>query len=138
MQGVQIIACQSRMSTLHKTGQTDREIRARTSKRRWPTLAELCGLPSPQHLEGTSLSPLLRNTAKSVKTAAFSQAPRSNKGRRLMGYSMRTEHYPFTCWVDRNDHSEVEAIELYDHQTDPRENINIANDPKNYARSTVP
>lgn len=99
----------------------------------YPTLAELCGLFLPQHLEGTSLVPLLNNKVKAVKTAAFSQYPRPNKGQPLMGYSMRTEHYRFTRWVGRNDHSKVVATELYDHQTDPQENTNIANDPKNAA-----
>jgi len=45
-------------------------------------------LPVPQHPEGTSLSPLLRNAAKSVKTAAFSQDPRPNKDLRM---SLRLE-----------------------------------------------
>jgi arylsulfatase A-like enzyme len=99
----------------------------------YPTLAELAGLPLPTHLEGTSLVPVLRNPAKNVKTAAFSQYPRPNKGQRLMGYAMRTDRYRFTRWVERNDHSKVVAVELYDHQTDPQENTNIANDPKNAA-----
>ena len=50
-----------------------------------------------------------------------------------MGYTMRTERYRFTRWVHRDDHSKVDAIELYDEQTDPQENVNIANDPKNAA-----
>jgi hypothetical protein len=50
-----------------------------------------------------------------------------------MGYSMRTERYRFTQWVGRNDHSKVDAIELYDHQTDPQENVNIAGRPENAA-----
>ena len=99
----------------------------------YPTLAELCGLSLPQHLEGTSLVPLLNNKVKSVKNAAFSQYPRPNKGNPLMGYSMRTERYRFTRWVGRKDHTMVAAVELYDHQTDPLENTNIANDPKNAA-----
>ena len=56
----------------------------------YPTLAELCGLSLPHHLEGTSLTALLNNPAKSVKDAAFSQYPRPNKGKPLMGYTMRT------------------------------------------------
>jgi iduronate 2-sulfatase len=99
----------------------------------YPTLAELCGLSLPGHLEGTSLVSVLRNPAKAVKTAAFSQYPRTVQGRQLMGYSMRTDRYRFTRWVDRHDHAKVEAIELYDHQTDPQENVNIANDPKHAA-----
>ncbi len=97
----------------------------------YPTLAELCHLPLPQHLEGTSLVPVLRDPAKSVKTAAFSQYPRGASGRQLMGYSMRTDRYRFTRWVHRDDHTKLDAVELYDHQTDPQENMNIANDPAN-------
>lgn len=99
----------------------------------YPTLAELAGLSLPAHLEGVSLVPVLRDPTKTVKTAAFSQYPRPNKGQRLMGYSMRTDRYRFTRWVERNDHTKAVAVELYDHQTDPQENTNIANDPKNGA-----
>jgi arylsulfatase A-like enzyme len=86
-------------------------------------------MPLPGHLEGTSFKPLLDDPNRSWKTAAFSQYPR--KG--LMGYSMRTDRYRFTVWVGRNDHSKVDAIELYDHQTDPQENTNIAKLPDNPA-----
>jgi arylsulfatase A-like enzyme len=95
----------------------------------YPTLVELCGLPRPGHLEGTSLAPVLRDPAAQVKRAAFSQYPRSANGRRLMGYSLRTDRYRFTRWVDRDDHSKVVDVELYDHQSDPQENQNIAGDP---------
>lgn len=95
----------------------------------YPTLAELCRLPLPQHLEGTSLVPVLRDPSASVKKAAFSQYPRGVEGGQLMGYSMRTDRYRFTRWVHRNDPTKADAVELYDHQTDPQENVNIANDP---------
>ena len=93
----------------------------------YPTLAELAGLSLPKHLEGTSLASLLNNPAESVINAAFSQYPR----KKLMGYTMRTDRYRFTKWVDRNDRTKVDAIELYDEVTDPQENVNIAKDPKN-------
>jgi hypothetical protein len=35
--------------------------------------------------------------------------------------------------VGRDDHSKIDAIELYDHQTDPQENINVAKRPENKA-----
>ena len=47
-----------------------------------------------------------------------------------MGYSMRTDRYRFTQWVNRDDHSKVDAVELYDHQRDPQENQNIAGKPE--------
>ena len=54
------------------------------------------------------------------------------KGRlRPMGYAMRTDRYRFVRWVHRNDPSKVDAVELYDHQTDPQENVNIADRPEN-------
>lgn len=94
----------------------------------YPTLADLAGLPLPSHLEGTSLKPLVENPKRVWKSAAFSQYPR---GRKLMGYSMRTERYRFTVWVGREDHSQIDSIELYDHRTDPQENQNIAKAPAN-------
>jgi arylsulfatase A-like enzyme len=96
----------------------------------YPTLSELAGLPLPEHLEGTSFKPLLDDPSRPWKTAAFSQYPRPQRGG-LMGYSMRTDRYRFTIWVAQTDHAKVDAIELYDHQTDPQENINIAKDPAN-------
>lgn len=48
-----------------------------------------------------------------------------------MGYTMRTDRYRYTKWVDRKNHSKVDAVELYDRQTDPQENTNIANQPAN-------
>ena len=91
----------------------------------YPTLAELAGLPLPKTLEGTSFKPLLDDPKKTWKTAAFSQYPRKVGTKNLMGYTMRTDRYRLTRWVDRKDHSLVDAVELYDHQTDPQENTNI-------------
>ncbi len=95
----------------------------------YPTLAELCKLPLPGHLEGTSLVPVLRDPTSFVKSAAFSQYPRHVNGQMLMGYSMRTDRYRLTRWVHRSDPSKVASVELYDHLTDPQEDTNIADDP---------
>ncbi|MBM3727722.1 MAG: sulfatase [Acidobacteria bacterium] len=101
----------------------------------YPTLAGLCGLPLPSHLEGASLEPVLRDPVRSrVKKAAFSQYPRTAQGgERLMGYSMRTERHRLTRWVYREDPSRTDAVELYDHNADPREDANLANDPRQAA-----
>lgn len=92
----------------------------------YPTLCELAGLPLPSHLEGTSFAPLLDSPELTWKKAAFSQYPR---GRKVMGYSMRTDRYRLTRWL-KPDGSEV-AAELYDHENDPQENENIAGSPEN-------
>jgi iduronate 2-sulfatase len=94
----------------------------------YPTLCDLAGLPLPSHLEGVSMKPLLDNPNRAWKSAAFSQYPRPGSKTTsgpLMGYSMRTDRYRFTVWVGRNDHSKIDAMELYDHQVDPQENTNI-------------
>ena len=77
-----------------------------------------------------SFVPVLRDPQRTWKPAAFSQYPRTVDGRKLMGYSMRTDRYRFTRWVEVQDHTRVDAVELYDHQIDPQENVNIASDPK--------
>ncbi|MEY3910879.1 MAG: hypothetical protein RJB43_694 [Verrucomicrobiota bacterium] len=73
----------------------------------YPTLLEICGLPREDRLDGTSLLPVLRNPAVSVKDAAFTQHPRpayfdrSKDGRPTsMGYSVRTKEGRYTEWRD--------------------------------------
>lgn len=100
----------------------------------YPTLAELAGLPLPAHLEGVSFKPLLDNPERKWKSAAFSQYPRG----KIMGYSMRTDRYRLTVWVARDDHAKVETIELYDHQTDPQENTNVAQSQPETVNTLMP
>lgn len=95
----------------------------------YPTLCELCGLDQPKHLEGSSMAPLLNNPNRPWKKAAFSQFARGEL-RDVMGYSMRTDRYRYTEWRDLKSGA-VEARELYDHQKDPQENINVFENPEN-------
>jgi arylsulfatase A-like enzyme len=99
----------------------------------YPTLAELAGLRPPENLEGASFKPVLDDPGKPGKSAVFSQYPRESGGKKLMGCSMRTDRYRLTRWVHRDDPSKVDAVELYDHRSDPQENRNIAADPNNKA-----
>jgi len=96
----------------------------------YPTLCDLCGLPLPEGLEGISFKPVMENPDKKLKKAAFSQYPRRIREHgNGMGYSMRTDRYRFTEWsVPGTDYR---AYELYDHEVDPKENVNIANRPEN-------
>jgi iduronate 2-sulfatase len=115
----------------------------------FPTLAEAAGLPPiplcPENSsavatcsEGVSLVPLMSNPGRPWKEAVFSQYPRMDvAGTTYMGYSMRTERYRYTEWVKYNTvtYSPVWTLgwrqgpELYDHQSDPEENVNVGNDP---------
>lgn len=94
----------------------------------YPTLCDLCGLSRPEHLEGTSLVPLLAQPDRAWKRAALSQYPRQG----LMGYSARTDRYRYTEWR-KTDGGEVVARELYDFQSDPLPSVNLAGDPQHAA-----
>lgn len=51
-----------------------------------------------------------------------------------MGYSMRTDRYRFTLWMDRRKpEGEPFAVEVYDHERDPHELTNLATKPENRA-----
>jgi iduronate 2-sulfatase len=98
----------------------------------YPSLCELCGVPTTEGLEGCSFAPLVDDPARPWKSAVFSQYPRQVAGTgRVMGYSMRTERYRFTAWKGVN--SDFLEYELYDHQTDPKENVNVARRRENAA-----
>lgn len=90
--------------------------------------------------EGMSLMHLINNSHGTWKNASFSQYPRHQHGTSIMGYTMRTDHHRYTEWVKFNgkptykpDWSQVIGLELYDHQTDPDENNNIAHHSHNSA-----
>jgi iduronate 2-sulfatase len=100
----------------------------------FPTLVELCGLPQPEGLEGTSLAPVLKNPAASVKAAAFTQHPRPayydrepGKAPKAMGCSVRTADVRYTEWRDWVTGGVI-AQELYATEKDPAETRNALED----------
>ena len=93
----------------------------------FPTLADLCGLPTPPQLEGVSVRPLLARPERAWKTAAFSLYPRHN----AQGFSLRSGAWRYVEWR-RGD--AVVARELYDHSDSPIANANLADLPQYAAR----
>jgi len=91
----------------------------------YPSLCELAGLPLPDHLEGTSFTPLMDDPDRTWKPAAFSRYHAAD--------SIRTDRHLYTEWTDDGS---VTARMLYDHQADPDENVNISERPENAALVT--
>ena len=105
----------------------------------FPTLTEMCGLPTPPGLEGRSLVPLLTKPDAPHKPAAFTQHPRpafperSKTGQiEAMGYSVRTADVRYTEWRDWTN-GRLVARELYDHALDPAETKNVVDTPPSAA-----
>jgi iduronate 2-sulfatase len=92
-------------------------------------LVELCGLPVPEGLEGTSFVPLLSDPDRPWKRAAFSTCAGngSDDGRVPMGRMARTERWQYNRWGYTGQE------ELYDMAADPDQLINLAQDPEHSA-----
>ncbi len=95
----------------------------------YPTLADLCGLPAPVKIDGSSLKNFIENPAAPATDVAISQYPRVSPEGQVMGYSIRNERYRCTFWRARNG-SKIVATELYDEQNDPTETVSLADKPE--------
>ncbi len=94
----------------------------------YPTLVDLCGLPPVPGLDGVSLRPLLEDPTARFKEAAFTMTKVGATRHGAIGLSTRTERYRYTVWPQGRE-------ELYDHETDPDEMVNLADRPE--LRETV-
>ncbi|MEP5434203.1 MAG: sulfatase, partial [Flavobacteriaceae bacterium] len=97
-----------------------------------PALREWAANPLSKGMRETSFGPLLEEVEDRIKKQQGDKWNRVLFENRLMGYSMRTSQYRFTVWKDYTD-TKAKPIffELYDHQSDPKETVNIANDNPN-------
>jgi iduronate 2-sulfatase len=106
----------------------------------FPSLCELAGIDAPSYLQGKSFAPLMDDPKLSWKSAAFSQFHRRPKvtpdGKRYMGYSMMTRKYHYVEWYTWNHESGLRGdfvtSELYDVDSDPDENDNVAAEVSNH------
>jgi arylsulfatase A-like enzyme len=81
----------------------------------YPTLCELAGIELPEHLEGTSMIPLMRQPKRPWKKAAFTRCRN--------GATVTTRDYTYT------EYDNKERM-LFDRTKDPDENENVAEYPE--------
>lgn len=82
----------------------------------YPTLCELAGLPIPEHVEGKSLVPLLRDPDLTWNSYAL-----TTHG--YMNHAVRTRDWRYIRYSDGSE-------ELYDHRSDPYEYNNLVGNPE--------
>ena len=82
----------------------------------YPSLCELTDLPLPTHLEGQSFVNLMKDSQTKWKSAAI--------GRYRNGDTIRTDALRYTEYTDTK--SKLTSRMLYNHTTDPNENVNVA------------
>jgi arylsulfatase A-like enzyme len=82
----------------------------------YPTLADLCGLPIPAHVEGRSIRPLLVDPSANWGRAAVTTHGREN-------HAVRTAQWRYIRYQNGDE-------ELYDETKDPYEWTNLAGDKR--------
>ncbi len=78
----------------------------------YPTLVDLCDLERPEHLEGQSLLPLIKNPSRATGRGVITTQGFNN-------HAVRTENWRYIRYANGEE-------ELYNHQNDPHEFTNLA------------
>ena len=93
----------------------------------YKTIMDLAGITAPDFVQGNSLKNLLMNDDFiSENRSALSELRINLNGKVAQGYSIRTDRFRFTKWsYDNNIYNE-----LYDHNFDSEEKINLIDDLK--------
>lgn len=81
----------------------------------YPTLADLCELPIPEHCDGVSMRALLEDPDADWDRPALTTHGRQN-------HALRSKQYRYIRYADGSE-------ELYDHDADPMEWKNLAGEP---------
>jgi iduronate 2-sulfatase len=92
-----------------------------------PALREWAANPLSSEMRQTFFGPLISEVEQRI---IDQMGPRWNRDlfeNHLMGYTLRTDHHRYVEWRDYRDAKAAPLfVELYDHQTDPHETVNVA------------
>jgi iduronate 2-sulfatase len=94
-----------------------------------PALREWAANPLSAGMRETYFGPLIEEVETRIIEQQGEKWDRDLFENHLMGYAMRTDRYRLVAWKDRRDKAaEPVYVEVYDHQNDPQERVNIAAD----------
>ena len=93
----------------------------------YPTIMDLCGIKSPENIDGKSHAEMIKRNARSKKDqVAYSYYNN--------GITCRTDRYRLTRYYRKSE----PVLELYDYLKDPNETKNIANDNPEVVQKLLP
>ena len=95
-----------------------------------PTLCDLAGVPLPAGVDGRSLAPLVRADVAARQDFADQPALTEVDLGKYHGVSLRSGRWRYTSWDGPQGNA---GRQLYDHDTDPRELVNLADHPAHAA-----
>ena len=97
-----------------------------------PALREWGAFPLRQAMRETFFGPLINEVEERIEDQHKEKWDRDLFENNVMGYAMRTDRYRLVAWKDKSQpDSEPLFVELYDHETDALETVNIAaSDPE--------
>jgi len=103
-----------------------------------PALREWAANKLSKGMRETYFEPLLKEVEDKIIQQQKEKWDRDLFENRLMGYAMRTDRYRLVVWKDYTQpDSEPIFIELFDHQVDPMETKNIADDEPETVKSLL-
>ncbi|KMT64487.1 iduronate-2-sulfatase [Catenovulum maritimum] len=92
-----------------------------------PALREWGAYPLRKGMRETYFGPLIEQVEDKIKQQQKQKWDRELFEQNLMGYSLRTKNHRLIAWLDTKNLSQKAIyIELYDHQVDPHETVNVA------------
>ena len=92
-----------------------------------PALREWAANPLSAEMRETFFGPLIEEVEARIIQQQGDSWDRDLFENHLMGYSLRTDRYRYIAWLDSRDLDRKPlAEELYDHDADPQETVNVA------------
>ncbi|WP_145418361.1 sulfatase [Planctomycetes bacterium K23_9] len=94
-----------------------------------PALREWAANPLSPAMRETWFGPLISEVENRIKQQQGDKWDRELFEQHLTGFAMRTDRYRLVLWLDRRKMDSAPVyVELFDHQTDPSETKNIADE----------